>query len=98
MLLMPFGSEAGQKLPDLKRQREIQSALTEKGYGTYKTWPETVVALKQIARQHHWQSSHAPDARVLILLGLGGPHSDPQVLDTPPSKLEPGLQAEYKRK
>jgi len=72
---------AKQAAPDAKRQREIRAALIVHGYEPGKTWPEVVTVLKQIARQHHWQSKHAPDARVLILLNLGNRYSDSNVLD-----------------
>jgi len=75
--------------PDQKRQKEIRVALIAHGYEPGRTWPDVVKILKQIARQHHWQSKHAPDARVLILLGLGNRYSDPSILDELPSKLEP---------
>jgi hypothetical protein len=78
-----------QMVPDQKRQKEIRAALIVHGYEPGKNWPDVVIVLKQIARSHHWQSKHAPDARVLILLGLGNKYSDPQILDEPPSKLEP---------
>lgn len=71
----------GQRVPDAKRQKEIRAALVEHGYKPGKTWSETQEILRGIARENHWQHTHAPDARVLILLGLGNPHSDPQVLD-----------------
>jgi hypothetical protein len=80
---------AKQMVPDQKRQKEIREALIAHGYEPGKTWTDVVQVLKQIARNHHWQSTHAPDARVLILLGLGNKYSDPQILDEPPSKLEP---------
>jgi hypothetical protein len=78
---------AKQLVPDQKRQKEIRIALVEHNYESGKTWAETVKVLKQIARDHHWQSAHAPDARVLILLGLGNRYSDPSILEEP-SKLE----------
>jgi len=81
-----------QMVPDPKRQRQIQLALVAHGYTPGKTWSDTVKVLKQIARDHHWQSTHAPDARVLILLGLGSRYSDPEVLKEPPSISEPGLR------
>jgi hypothetical protein len=74
--------------PDLKRQAQIRAALVEHGYPPGKDWRETQNVLREIAREHHWQHQHAPDARVLILLGLGNKHSNPAVLDMPPSILE----------
>jgi len=78
----------GQRVPDAKRQHEIRQALVEHGYKSGKTWSETQEILRDIAREHHWQHTHAPDARVLILLGLGNKYSDPQVLEMPLNRLE----------
>jgi hypothetical protein len=88
-LVIPLSLYAKQTVPDLKRQNEIRQALIAHGYEPGKTWGSTIQLLKQIARDHHWQSHRAPDARVLILLGLGNRYSDPSILDEPPSKLEP---------
>lgn len=95
LLVLVQVSRGGQMVPDAKRQAEIRKALVDHGYAPGKNWSETREILKQIARQHHWQTSHSPDARVLILLGLGNPHSDPEVLKSPPTQLEPGLRAYY---
>jgi hypothetical protein len=62
------------------------------GYDT-SSWPDALLVMKKIAKEHNWQYSHVPDARVLILIGLGNKNSDPSVLTIPPSILEPGLQA-----
>ena len=78
----------GQRVPDAKRQHEIRAALVEHGYKSGRTWPETQEILRDIAREHHWQHVHAPDARVLILLGLGNEHSDPQVLEPQINRLD----------
>lgn len=78
----------GQLVPDAKRQKEIRTALVEHGYESGKTWVQTQDILREIARVHHWQGKHAPDARVLILLGLGNKYSDPSVVDWPMTKLE----------
>lgn len=48
------------------RQTEIQRALNTHGYRG-----EMSVALKQVAKDHGWQTRSVPDSRVLILLGLG---------------------------
>lgn len=72
-----------QLIPDLKRQMQIRKALIDSGYQSGRTWPETQIILKQIAREHGWQSRRAPDARVLILLGLGNKHSNPEILNYP---------------
>lgn len=93
LLAIVFSSHvfAKQLVPDPKRQKEIRVALIAHGYEPGRTWPETVQVLKKIAREHHWQSKHAPDARTLILLGLGNKYSDPSILNEPPSRLEPWL-------
>lgn len=70
---------AKQMVPDKKRQAEIRKALIEHGYKAGKTWSETQEILRGIAKEHHWQHIRAPDARVLILLGLGNQYSDIRV-------------------
>lgn len=70
---------AKQTQPDVKRVKQIQAALVEHGYEAGKTWAGTQEILRGIARDHGWQTHHAPDARVLILLDLGNLHSDPAV-------------------
>jgi hypothetical protein len=70
---------APQKQPDAKRVLEIRAALITHGYEPGKSWTEVQELLRGIAREHGWQTHHAPDARVLILLGLGNEHSDPYV-------------------
>ena len=76
----------GQKVPDQKRTLEIQHALVEKGYlseaditGHFDA--KTRDACSSIAREHHWQARHVPDARTLILLGLS--KGSPEVLTHP---------------
>lgn len=71
--------EGKQTQPDPKRVKEIQAALIAYGYVPGKTWPETQNILREIAKDHHWQTHRVPDARVLILLGLGNKYSDPSV-------------------
>lgn len=90
LLAIVFSSQgfAKQVVPDAKRQKEIRAALIAHGYESGRTWLDTVQILKKIAREHHWQSKHAPDARTLILLGLGNKYSDPSILDEPPTRLE----------
>lgn len=78
----------GQLVPDPKRQAVIRTALLEHGYQSGKTWVQTQDILREIALEHHWQVQHAPDARVLILLGLGNPYSDPSVAETGENFLE----------
>jgi len=90
VLLLAFSTCAKSKqlVPDAKRQREIRAALVEHGYKSGKTWSETQEILRDIAREHHWQHVHAPDARVLILLGLGNEHSNPWILEAPDNRLD----------
>lgn len=83
-------SRPTQMQPDAKRVHEIEVALLEHHYitpGNW-TWPYLQEVCRRIALEHGWQTHHAPDARVLILLGLGNPHSNPDVLDWKPSQLE----------
>lgn len=77
-----------QTVPDSKRQQEIRKALIAHGYPAGASWTVTQEILRGIAREHHWQHVHAPDARVLILLGLGNKMSDPQVLKAGPNHLD----------
>jgi hypothetical protein len=70
---------AKQMQPDPKRVHQIQARLVEHGYPATTTWAQAQEVLRDIARQHGWQTHHAPDARVLILLGLGNKYSDPDV-------------------
>lgn len=94
LLATAFSSNAfaKQTQPDPKRQTQIRAALVSHGYEPGKNWHETQEILRQIARDHHWQHTHAPDARVLILLGLGNKYSNPDVLEMPLSKLESATQ------
>jgi len=85
LLLFVMPVCAGQREPDAKRVREIAVALQEHHYITgYPdrawSWPRLQEVCKNIAKEHGWQTHHAPDARVLILLELGNPHSDPDVV------------------
>jgi|ERR1700719_1716353 len=76
--------------PDSKRIREIQAALVAHGFKPGRSWLETQGFLRDIARSHHWQTHRAPDARVLILLGLGNKYSDPDVLLEEHNRLDGG--------
>jgi hypothetical protein len=78
-----------QREPDPKRKQQIRTALSAHGYNPGRNWSDTISVLKQIAHDHNWQSKHAPDARVLILIGLGNPMSDPDVLSLPKNHLDP---------
>jgi hypothetical protein len=72
----------GQKEIAPARALEIQKALVSHGYSVEVTgaWDrQTKVALYRIADDMEWQVNHVPDARVLILLGLGNPMSNPEV-------------------
>lgn len=61
------------------------------------TWEERQEVCQRIADQHQWQTDHAPDARVLILLGLAGPHADPAVAQMKGGRLDQGQRAEAAR-
>jgi hypothetical protein len=87
-----LAASPGQQQIDQKRQKEIRAALVAHGYPGGVNWEDTKKILKQIAKDHYWQGSHVPDTRVLLLLDLM-PKGDKQVLDLPPSRLEPGLLA-----
>jgi hypothetical protein len=79
------GPRKGQTIPDQKRTIQIQSALIDHGFlfglPSGKWDNQTVEILKGIAKDHHWQTRHVPDARVLIILGLS--KGNPEVLDKP---------------
>ncbi len=81
---------AKQMQPDAKRIKQIQTALIDHNYPAGRTWFETQEILRGVARDHRWQVRYAPDARVLIILGLGNDHSDPEILDGPKNKLDGG--------
>ena len=60
----------GQDHIEPARQAQIRAALKAHGYpGDMDT------ALRQVARDHNWQTKVAPDSRVLIFLGLGPKYS-----------------------
>jgi len=90
-------SENVQMRPTPQRMAEIQSALRAHRYEPGSTWEETQEICRKIADEHMWQTDHAPDARVLILLGLAGPHSDPTVAQTHGSRLDKDQRAEAAR-
>ena len=83
---------AKQIQPDPKRVHQIQIALDEHGYilPKHATWVQTQAILKKIALDHDWQTHRIPDARVLILLGLGNEHSNPEVTDEGRNYLDGG--------
>lgn len=77
-----------QTQPDPKRIRQIQIRLVEHGYSATITWKQTQEVCRGIARDHGWQTHRAPDARVLILLGLGNEHSDSNILVWSDNRLD----------
>jgi hypothetical protein len=91
-------SESGQAQPSPERMAEIQAALAAHGYEPGATWEETQEVCRKIADEHRWQTDHAPDARVLILLGLGGPHSDPVVTQMQGDRLDNDQRTEATHK
>jgi hypothetical protein len=97
MVLVILGFEtanAKQTQPDPKRVLEIKQALIAHGYEPGKSWPQVQELLRGIAREHGWQTHHAPDARVLILLGLGNKYSDPAVALAGHNHLDGGKDEE----
>jgi hypothetical protein len=88
LLALAVTTQSKQMQPDPKRIREIQAALIDHNYAPGKTWKETQDILRGIARVHHWQTHWAPDARVLILLGLS--NNDPQIIDGERNRLDGG--------
>jgi hypothetical protein len=91
-------AESVQAQPTPERIAEIQAALKAHGYEPGATWEETQEACRKIADEHMWQTDHAPDVRVLILLGLGGPHSDPAVAQMQGDRLDKDQRTEAARK
>lgn len=91
-LTLWVGVDGRQMQPDSKRIHQIQVALDEHGYvlSPHATWAQTQVVLKKIAQDHDWQTHRVPDARVLILLGLGNEHSNPDVTDEGRNHLDGG--------
>ena len=90
-------AESAQTRPSPQRIAEIQSALMAHGYEPGTTWEETQEACRTIANEHMWQTDNAPDARVLILIGLAGPHSDPDVAQMRGGRLDKDQRTEAAR-
>jgi len=90
-------SRNAQIQPGSERIAEIQSALKTNGYEAGNTWEETQEVCRKIADEHQWQTDHAPDARVLILLGLAGPHADPAVAQMQGGRLDNDQRSEAAR-
>jgi hypothetical protein len=86
-----------QMQPSPQRIAEIQAALKANGYEPGTNWEETQEACRKIADEHLWQTDHAPDVRVLILLGLGGQHSDLGVAQMNGSRLDRDQRVEAQR-
>lgn len=62
------------------RASQIQAALAQVGYLTAPPngmWSgASIIAMRKFQSDHHWQTKFVPDARALILLGLGpGSHA-----------------------
>jgi hypothetical protein len=83
--------------PSPQRIAEIQAALRAHGYDSGSTWEETQEVCKRIADRHMWQTDHSPDVRVLILIGLGGPHSDSTVAQMSGGRLDKDQRSEAAR-
>lgn len=65
LMLLAFSPPAHCQI-EPARQAQITRALRQHGYrGTMEE------GLREIAREHHWQTRAVPDSRVLIFLGLG---------------------------
>jgi hypothetical protein len=90
-------TDTRQAQPSLQRVAEIQAALKAHGYEPGETWEETKEVCRRIADEHQWQTDHAPDARVLILLGLAGPHADPAVTQLEGGRLDKDQRTEAAR-
>lgn len=87
-----------QDQPAPQRIAQIQAALKEHGFEPGTTWAETKEVCRNIADDHEWQTDHAPDVRVLILIGLGGPHSDSQVTQIKGGRLDQDQRDEAARR
>lgn len=65
----------GQRGIDSERARQIQAALIKQNYLTGTPSGEwdnaTEDAMKKYQADHGWQTTHTPDSRALIALGLG---------------------------
>jgi hypothetical protein len=90
-------AEKAQMQPSQLRIVEIEAALKAHGYEPGTTWEETREVCRKIADEHMWQTDHAPDVRVLILIGLVGPHSDPAVAQMYGGRLDHDQREEASR-
>ena len=93
----PAAKPQMQMQPSPQRIAEIQAALKVNGYDPGSNWEETQEVCRKIADEHLWQTDHAPDVRVLILLGLGGEHSDRSVAQMNGSRLDKDQRVEAMR-
>lgn len=94
----PHKNKTGQMQPDPQRVAEIQAALLAHGYASGRTWGETQEICRQIADGMKWQTDHAPDARVLILIGLGNRGSNPNVAHRQGNHLDEAQREEAARR
>lgn len=81
-------SARGQQEPDTRRKTEIMSALIAHGFHA-ENWLEAKRSMRGIAEAHGWQTKCVPDARVLIVLGLGNANSNPWVATQGKNHLDP---------
>lgn len=91
VLCLPGIAEAGpgQSQPDAKRLAVIRQALVASGHEAGHTWAQTQDIMREIARQHGWQTHYSPDARVLgCELHLGNQHFDMDVCAAPHDHLD----------
>ena len=78
MLWMLCSLMAGAEVPNA-RARQIQIALVHHGIPvpvTGRMDAKTTAALKRLAKENQWQTKRVPDARVLVMIGLGAKHND----------------------
>ena len=67
----------------------IRQALVASGHEAGHTWAQTQDIMREIARQHGWQTHYSPDARVLgCELHLGNEHFDVEVCTAPHDHLD----------
>lgn len=79
----------GQSQPGAKRLAVIRQALVASGHEAGHTWAQTQDIMREIARQHGWQTHYSPDARVLgCELHLGNQHFDMDVCTAPHDHLD----------
>ncbi len=94
----PKKEPKGQKIPTPQRVAEIHDALVSHGFAVGSSWPEVQAVCRKIQEDHLWQTDHAPDARVLGMLGLGSARFNPDVLTGPQDHLDAAQRAESSRR